>query len=86
MTVCLIHSHKEEQKSSKLPPTTMLSLSSQCKWFIPLILQASLTNVQTLSLSGCLILLGSHPTANQTESFILSNLSCRSLSSSSPHP
>lgn len=84
--LCLIHFHKKENKSSKLLPTTMPSLSSQCKRFIPLILQASLTNVQTLSLSGCLIRLGSHPTANQTESFILSNLSCPSPSSSSPHP
>lgn len=86
MTVCLIHSHKKERRSSKLLPITMLCLPSQCRRFIPLILQASLTNAQTLSLSGCLICLGSHPTANQTRSFILSNPSCRSLSSCSPHP
>lgn len=58
-----------------------LSLSSAKASF-----QSSLTSVQTLSLSGCLIHLGSHPTANQTESFIFSNLSCPSLSSFSPHP
>lgn len=39
--------------------------------------------VNTLSLSGCLTRLGFHPTASQTESLILSNLSCPASFSSS---
>lgn len=36
MTGSLTHSHNKEQKSSKLQTSTMLSLSFQCKSFIPI--------------------------------------------------
>lgn len=74
----LMFSHEKNRSIQNYYLQTMLAFSLPVQVHSTtqaLTLQTSLTNVKTPSLSGCLTCLGSHLTANQIESFILSKLS-----------